>query len=257
MNTSFKQFSNTMNTKIMLILSIILIGTSTRLHSEPIHHEQQAIQLGSSFLQLVDGQPFGITADRFVYLLQLRLGLKQIFYGSPTAEKMFPYKDKKYTLKEMALIEIKEEKLYKELCSQHADFEQQEWQEIEARHAEQLTALRDNLAKASVDIADYLLPFLRYIQPIKKQILPLMSESCEKRGRPESLLPICVGMPDETEATYFKQTITSYKQLGLFCIDLIHFLTDMIYSCPKARAQFEQQRKTDVTTQSIIDSTAE
>ncbi|PKN03130.1 hypothetical protein CVU75_03825 [Candidatus Dependentiae bacterium HGW-Dependentiae-1] len=256
MNKILKKLLRTTISKTF-IMSIALCGTPTLMQGEPAHHEQQAVQLGSSFLQFIDGQPFGITPHIFGYLLQLRLGLKQIFYGNPTAEKIFSYKDKKQTLKEMALLEIKAEKTFKELCAQRARFDQQEWQEIETENAEQGAELRDSLAQAKQTIADFLLPFLRNIQPIKKQIVPLMSESCEKRGHASSLLPVCVNMADETEVTHFKQNITSYKELGLFCLDLIHFLTDMISSCPKARAQFEQLRKTDVVTQSIIDSAAE
>lgn len=241
----------------LLILSAVWFLATPTAYGEPASKEQQAILLESSFLQFIDGQPFGIDAEVFSSLVLLRLKFKHLFYGDPTSEKVFALRGKKYTLKEMALIEIKEEKIFRDYSARKTTFSALEWQEIEKEHTTQLAALHDGLIAATTYVADYLLPFLRDIQPMKKQLAPLVSMSCEKRGRTESLLPACISAADGKELIYFQSNMTSYKQLGLFCLDLVHVLTDIIYSCPKARAQFEQLRKTDTTTQSIIDSTAE
>lgn len=238
------------------LVSMLICLNAPICYSEPPHLEQTAMQLESSFLQFVDGQPFGITPHIFGYLLQLRIGLKQFFYGAANIEKMVIHRNTKYTLKEMAVLEIKEEKSFKEHTARRTYYDNQTWRAIEQEHTEQSNAFQESLDHAKTALVEYLSPFLYNIQPIKKQLLPLILESCEKRGRAESMLPNCIGMPDGKEIAHFQQVMTSYKQLGLFCLDLIHFLTDMIYSCPKARAQFEQLRKIDTVTQSIIDSTA-
>jgi hypothetical protein len=242
---------------LVLVLGIML--TTHHVLSEPpaATHEQKPIQLGSSFLHFVDGQPYGITAYILGWLLQIRLMSKHILYGNPASEKMFTYRKKKYTLKEMAIFEIKEEKLYKERCAQRQAYSDSEWKDIEKEHTLYQKELHESLIEAKNKFSEFLLPFLHNIQPMKKQIVPLMLESCEMRGHPESLLPKCVGLADGTEVAAFKQATNSYKQLGMFCLDLIHFLTDLIYSCPKARAQFEELRKSQEGAQSILDSLAD
>lgn len=228
----------------------------TYIQSEPVaqqSHNQQALQLNATFLKIVDGQSFGITADRMGWLLQIRLSLKGLFYGNPTIEKMSLYRGQKYTVKEMALIEIKEEKAFNEYGARKSSYDQRAWGKIEQEHTAITEELQESLLRAKDDFAKFMLPFLRNIQPIKPQIVPLIIESCEKHGHADSMLPISVGMADETEVAHFKAHVNSYKQLGMFCVDLIHFLTDLIYSCPKARAQFEELRKTDTGAHSLTD----
>ncbi len=251
MNRLKKKFS----TKYALALLLFAAGN---IYTESrTSNEQQAIQLGATFLKLVDGQSFGITAYILGWLLQIRLNLKYMFYGNQTMEKACVYRGNRYTLKEMALIEIKEEKAFKEILARKSTYDQRTWHNIEKEHADNVAALQESLVQAKDDFAKFMLPFLHNIQPLKMQIVPLIRESCEKRGRADSLLPISVGMADETEVAHFKQHTITYKQLGIFCLDLTHFLTDMVYSCPKARAQFEELRKADAGKQSLIDSTAE
>jgi len=69
----------------------------------------------------------------------------------------------------------------------------------------------------------------------QKTSFELMNEWMKKAGREDSLLKYW-GSKNQFEPLY-QATATEFYQ---FCLDLKHFLEDLIYSCPKARELYKQ-----------------
>lgn len=246
-----------------LALIICALSHVTSYHficAEPV--DQEPIRLDSKFLQFIDGQPFGINTTTFGCLLQIRLNLKRFLYGSGTNAKLCILNDSKLTIQEVARLELKNEKIYKTKKAHHEIYiegtNDDEWQAIKKEYTDMKQTLEKSLAKAKDDFIEFILPFFDHVRSIKKQMVPLIIESCEKHNRTESLLPTCLNSSNGKEVDYFEKHVTNFKQLGFMCLDIIHFTTDLINSCPKAREQFEQLRvkKEGEYQQSIIDSVA-
>lgn len=86
-------------------------------------------------------------------------------------------------------------------------------------------------------IADFVLffgPFIVTLEPIKKNIAPLIEESCQRRNRSNSLLLAWTKIPDGTTEQLFHSHIKTYRALGELCMDLLNFMEDLLSSCPKA-----------------------
>ena len=85
-------------------------------------------------------------------------------------------------------------------------------------------------------------PFLGQARGAKEPMFLLISESCTKRNHPKSLLlDWAHSSGDEMES--FDRSVTSFALLDGFCGDLVNFLGDLVHSCPKAKAQFEQLKE--------------
>ena len=69
----------------------------------------------------------------------------------------------------------------------------------------------------------------------KKTNQALIHEWCQKANRNNSLL-LHWGKGNEFDALY-KASATEFRQ---FCLDLVHFLHDLMYSCPKARLLYKE-----------------
>lgn len=69
----------------------------------------------------------------------------------------------------------------------------------------------------------------------------LIKQSCERRGRSNSILNLWAITPEEKEDAIFDEQVKTVGSFCTFCFDLIHFMEDLISSCPKARALFEER----------------
>lgn len=85
-------------------------------------------------------------------------------------------------------------------------------------------------------------PFLAHARGAKEPMFMLISESCTKRNRVNSLL-FNWTKSNEDEMVGFDKAVTSFALFDEFCSDLITFLGDLVQNCPKARAQFEQLKQ--------------
>lgn len=70
----------------------------------------------------------------------------------------------------------------------------------------------------------------------------LIKEDCLKRNRLDSPLLNWTEIPEEQEELAFEQNIINARVLYTFCVDLANFLHDLIQSCPKACALFNERR---------------
>lgn len=94
------------------------------------------------------------------------------------------------------------------------------------------------LAKMLKDFAAFSDHFVDKISATKGILLDLIKEFALKRNRPDTILLAWAECTHGEERMVFKREITSYNKLGNFAIDLIHFLNDLLHSCPKAVAEY-------------------
>jgi hypothetical protein len=88
------------------------------------------------------------------------------------------------------------------------------------------------------DFAAFSDHFVDKITATKGVLYDLIKEFSIKRNRPDTTLLAWVDCTHGEERILFKREITSYNKLGNFAIDLIHFLKDLLHSCPKAVAEY-------------------
>ena len=87
--------------------------------------------------------------------------------------------------------------------------------------------------------------FFKNIEPVKKLLLSLIQEFCERRNRNDSLLLTWTQARNGQEAKVFQKAICSFKDFDIFLQDLTYFLKDLVNSCPKAREQYKEWYKTN------------
>lgn len=74
----------------------------------------------------------------------------------------------------------------------------------------------------------------------KKFVTAVVHEYCDNHNKQDSFLLHWMKVKDGHEYLYFDQNIQSFAQLDRFCIDLIEFLADLMYSCPIAHQRLQQ-----------------
>jgi hypothetical protein len=74
----------------------------------------------------------------------------------------------------------------------------------------------------------------------KKAMVELIQESCNKRGREDSLLLGWAKSEKGHEMEHFNDHVLNFKDFYVFSSDLIGFLSDLMHSCPKAMKQFKE-----------------
>jgi hypothetical protein len=102
----------------------------------------------------------------------------------------------------------------------------------------QKKALLDELLTfAHADFLSLVESFLVKIQGARPLMIPLIAESCAKRKKDDCYLLRYSNMDgNESERVRFKKDIVTFADLASFSTDLIHFLSDLAYSCPCAQA---------------------
>ena len=103
-------------------------------------------------------------------------------------------------------------------------------------------ALNVLLKTMKLDFNRIVTPFLGQARGAKEPMFLLISESCTKRNRPKSLL-LDWAHSSGDEMVSFDKSVTNFALFESFCGDLVDFLGDLVHSCPKARAQFEQLKE--------------
>ena len=187
---------------------------------------QETVTLTSEILKIVDGTI--IDGKDIVQLIRIRIDLRKRLLGAGLSEnelKNCVYNGNHYTVKEMAVIE-------------------QKLREKGALQGDTYLAMGNSLSVAKrAFLEDIALPILDSLRRAKKYTILLIQESCEKHNRNNSVLLEWAKTDDEHEIEVFLNKVDSFKTLGLFCLDLIHLIGDIIHSCPAAYHQFEEMKQ--------------
>lgn len=117
------------------------------------------------------------------------------------------------------------------------------------KNSQRILQLNQLLATMKQDFNNIVSPFLELARGAKGPMTLVISDWCDKRNCPKSLL-LNWSSSDDDEMVAFDKSVTSFVLFDDFCTDLVTFLGDLINSCPKARAQFEQLKKDYLNKQS-------
>lgn len=206
--------------KRLLMLASMLLSTQlpAKIDLDPAHR----LKLEHPVLAKLDGLRLGINGERIRRMLTMIAVIRALQYGAfnkdlQRHEGLFIWKDQKVTIHELAQIE-------------KTDLSVEERHQLERMLYKAREQFIEKTRKNSEESA-----------PIKKFLLRLIQEFCEKRQIQNSFLKTWADVPLEEEASSFHHGITNFAALDQFFADLTTFMKDLIYSCPKAFEQFNQE----------------
>jgi len=212
-----------MTNNLKYIFMFILCAASTHHCVAGNQKKNSEIILDSPVIKLIDGLGMGINGERIGSILQVRREVRKIHFGAPCKEGglvgLYEFNGKKYGVKELAEIER----------AMHAAIDR-----------DGLQKLNPVLKLAKEDFIKWVMQFLGESRGAKLQMFMLIDESCRKRKRYDSLLLRWANAPEGEEEHQFEKDIANFQVFDVFCTDLVNFLEDLMNSCPKAKAQFQE-----------------
>lgn len=195
-------------------------------HRVPFAH----LKLESSVLALVDGN--FVNADTLERIYSFKRDVLAIMRGDKkngdVYEGRYLFDGKKVAAQQVALIE-RDFMLQQDVAASN----QAKKKLIEQRDS-CLRIMQKDFLKAS----DKLKAIAYGAKPMMGL---LIEESCKKRHRMDSILLLWAHTPEEKEDLIFEERVQTVTDFSAFCIDLLNFIGDLLYSCPKAHLQFEER----------------
>lgn len=189
--------------------SISLLLITAYMHGTPV-------KLDSTILAQIDGLSIGIDGDSLAHIKQYDSQLMSLLLGKRDENGQrtgqYIYNGKAYTMCELSEIESvrgSNQEFAAILRTIRLEFEQ-------------MSSMFRSVARGT-----------------KSFMSILIEESCAKRNRLNSILYIWAKTDEEMEEELFDLHVKSLKDLQIFLTDLHNFLTDLIFNCPKARKQFQ------------------
>jgi len=206
---------NTLQKKLMLgLLVSSLVPTAQTTHAIVLKSRMLGLIDGTSFF---DGETIGMVKkiQRDVLVMMVGVKTKNGYQGK------YELDGEMYSIRTLAEFEKN--------CTDPGKKEQ----------------LDDLLSVVKKEFEDTMAPFISDARSVKEPMIHLITESCERRNRQDSLLLDWAKMGDDgdDETNSFNAQVTNFTVFYKFCGDLAHFLQDLVESCPKARAQFDKMRK--------------
>lgn len=206
-----------------LLVGIVVLTSFLQADDTLFRGGEHDVILDSTLIKIVDGNDMGINGQRINMMIKVRKSVKEMQYGVPAPEGGFvgnyEYNNKKYSAHELMLLEA----------------EAMAIGDLQAIHD-----LKPCLQTVKKQFMAAVKPFMASAHGAKGQMLLLIEESCKKRKRSDSILLRWGAAKESEEAKQFDRDIVDFKTFDTFCTDLIHFIEDVIRSCPKALAQFKQ-----------------
>lgn len=173
------------------------------------------IVLDSKILAMFDGIPFALDGDAFDNMLHVRKAIHNLLQ-----KNLYTYKNTRCTVNEL----------------------------VQAESAEgltpELTAILAIVKEELVGIAE---PFMNQARGTKHFLLPIMTDWTKKRTRETTLLLKWHHEEEGKELEMFRQDIVSFTTLKSFCDDLILFMEDLMYNCPKGFNQLLKKKRASKT----------
>lgn len=197
---------------------------------------QDPVQLNPDIISIIDGKSFGIHGELVGAVYKIIRDVQSMQYGRRTATGrvgLYTFEGRACGIKALAELESSLIKgLDKAISKAQKDA-------VLAR----LDTLKQMLNKLKEDFCTIVNPFMGQARGAKEPMFKLISESCIKRNRPKSLLLNWAHSKDGQEMESFDKSVTNFVLFDEFMTDLADFLGDLVSSCPKARAQFEQLKQ--------------
>ncbi len=205
----------------------------------PAAAHEDHVFLESELLKFADDKPFGIHAEYIGFMLQIIREINEILDGKKATKGaqprgIFTLQSAACSIRQLRMIEAEIEA---EIAQLTASNDAKKQPKIDALLAKK-SAIKTCLEEAIKYFAAKILPFNDHARGVQKLIVALIEESCIKRNRKDSFILTWGECPEGKELEVLTKQLVTIKQFDTFLTDLVNFLKDIIYSCPKARASF-------------------
>jgi len=195
-------------------------------HRVPFAH----LKLESSVLALVDGN--FVNADTLERICSFKREVLAIMRGDKkngdVYEGRYLFDGKRVAAQQVALIE-RDFMLQQDVAARN---------QVKKKFIEQRDSCLHVMQKDFLKASDKLKTIAYGAKPMMGL---LIEESCKKRHRMDSILLLWAQTPEEKEDLIFEERVKTVTDFSAFCIDLLNFMGDLLYSCPKAHLQFEER----------------
>lgn len=219
----------------------IKLSTSSS-HNHPDVKEDERLFLTSPLLAFADGKGIGIHAEYIGFMLQVIRELTRMQEGEKDSKGvthgLFSLQGKRYTLRSLRTIEMEYDTALSKLHQQEKDMSKSDHKNALDAYKEQRNALTACFEDVRNHFIAKILPFNEHASGVKEIMLSLVQEFCAKRNKEDSSLLLWTLCEEGHEEEMFRKDITSFKILDTFVNDITMFIKDIVYSCPKARADF-------------------
>lgn len=197
---------------------------------------RKPVMLCPNLIAIIDGKSFGFHGELVGSLYKLARDIQSMQLGKLTGDGRvggYIFQGQPHCIKSLALLEKMTENYLKD-CT------------IKDRASYEKTA------------AELAVQLKKMKQDFKPMVSPLIGMACGAEDIYALLLresvpagsPLLNGSDKfDTDMTDFDKCIISFRLFDQFCTDLVNFLGDLVYSCPKARAQFEELKENYVRKQ--------
>jgi hypothetical protein len=203
----------------------------------PLMYSNEApkvITLCPDIIAIIDGKSFGIHGELVGAVYKIARDIQSMQLGKRTTSGrvgMYKFQGNAHCIKSLAALEQANIQALKTAT------------DGQRSACEKCAAELDTLLKKmKQDFNTIVSPFLGQARGAKEPMFMLISESVTKRNHPKSMLLDWAHSSDDEMAS-FDRSVTSFMLFDEFCTDLVNFLGDLVSSCPKARAQFEQLKE--------------
>jgi hypothetical protein len=184
------------------------------------------ITLNAEILQIFDGVPHTLDGNSFDDMLHVRKAAMILLNGKPNKngviEGSYTFNDRLYTAEELNIYE-----------KEHGTS----------------TELQKILRQVVEDFITLAEPFMLQARGTKHFMTHLIEEWVQKRNRSNSQLLNWHRAEEGKEFELLRNQMTSFEQLTTFCKDLVVFMEDLMYNCPKAFKQLVEKRRKNTLAQ--------
>jgi len=208
------------------------------------------IVLESPMLGFIDGKNFGMNANTFGLLLQVRREMRKRLFGIPThggkRVGMYNLYGKQYSLIELTKIEGENEVEYyskksyleKNKSRYTSEIYQKELCKIEEKYKKAKVSLAEVLHWAKEDFLQITAGYMDSAKGMKGPLLMLIQEFCDKKGLEDCFILTWGQTVEGEEDENLRCQVYTFNVFTQFCEDLAGFLEAMARACPKAKSMF-------------------
>ncbi|HZW61692.1 MAG TPA: hypothetical protein VFF04_05705 [Candidatus Babeliales bacterium] len=231
---------------VLLVLILIPLALNAKTGESSNKPREEHIFLSSELLAFADGKSIGINAEYIGFILQILRELSKMQEGekeiSGSMRGLFLLNGNWQSIRSLRKIEAELELEWCQL-QQHQSDNSATMQRAISECKSKQAAMKHCLYEACEYFVAKILPFNAHARGIRSLTMELIKESCTARSRTDSYLLNWGACEEGKEAETIHRDVTSFQAFDVFLTDLIHFLKDLVYSCPKAREAFKAMVK--------------
>lgn len=208
----------------------------------------QKVVLTSRILEIIDGLSIGIDGEIIGVILQVRKKIFEMMEGKRkedgSYQSLYEFEGEFYSIHSFEKLEAELETKQKIVEDEMKSAENKDELDMELKATlHQKEKLMKELEVVKKDFEDAIGPFLSNARNVKEPLVMLITESCTKHNRLDSVLLDWAKIEGEDESDSFNKGVNNFAIFSQFCKDLANFLEDLVRSCPKAQQQFRKLKE--------------